>query len=66
MSTNEVDVSTRSAPPPDRDGARGNRGLRDFAERWPFRRKLNVLVGVPLAVVAVLLAYLFADQVGQS
>jgi signal transduction histidine kinase len=66
VSTNEVDVSTRSAPPPDRDGARGNRGLRDFAERWPFRRKLNVLVGVPLAVVAVLLAYLFADQVGQS
>jgi signal transduction histidine kinase len=40
--------------------------LRDFAERWPFRRKLNILVGVPLAVVAVLLAYLFADQVGQS
>ncbi|MFF1303744.1 ATP-binding protein [Streptomyces sp. NPDC058307] len=66
MSTNEVDVSTRSAPPPHRDGARGDRGLRDFAERWPFRRKLNILVGVPLAVVAVLLAYLFADQVGQS
>lgn len=66
MSTNEVDVSTRSAPPPHRDGARGGRGLRDFAERWPFRRKLNILVGVPLAVVAVLLAYLFADQVGQS
>ncbi|MGX1366667.1 signal transduction histidine kinase [Streptomyces canus] len=66
MSTNEVDVSTRSAPPPDRSGAHGSRGLRDFAERWPFRRKLNVLVGVPLAVVAVLLAYLFADQVGQS
>ncbi|WUT46952.1 HAMP domain-containing protein [Streptomyces pseudovenezuelae] len=66
MSTNEVDVSTRSAPPPDRNGGRGNRGLRDFAERWPFRRKLNILVGVPLAVVAALLAYLFADQVGQS
>ncbi|MFF1718576.1 sensor histidine kinase [Streptomyces sviceus] len=66
MSTNEVDASTRSAPSPDRDGARGNRSLRDFAERWPFRRKLNILVGVPLAVVAALLAYLFADQVGQS
>ncbi|WP_079178100.1 ATP-binding protein [Streptomyces mangrovisoli] len=39
---------------------------RGFAGRWPFRRKLNVLVGVPLAVVAVLLAYLIADQVGQS
>ncbi|MEU1474243.1 ATP-binding protein [Streptomyces sp. NPDC005760] len=68
MSTNEVGASTRSAPSPARDGIRGSgrRGIRDFAERWPFRRKLNILVGVPLAVVAVLLAYLFADQVGQS
>ncbi|WP_406179678.1 ATP-binding protein [Streptomyces canus] len=63
MSTNEVGASTRSAPSPSRGG---NRGMRDFAERWPFRRKLNILVGVPLAVVAVLLTYLFADQVGQS
>ncbi|MDH6453646.1 MULTISPECIES: ATP-binding protein [unclassified Streptomyces] len=68
MSTNEVGASTRPAPSPARDGIRGSgiRGIRDFAERWPFRRKLNILVGVPLAVVAVLLAYLFADQVGQS
>ncbi|WP_405554486.1 HAMP domain-containing protein [Streptomyces canus] len=68
MSTNEVGASTRSAPSPSRGGTRGSgiRGIRDFAERWPFRRKLNILVGVPLAVVAVLLAYLFADQVGQS
>ncbi|MFJ8781414.1 ATP-binding protein [Streptomyces sp. NPDC102476] len=65
MSTNEVGASTRSAPPPSRGGTRGS-GIRDFAERWPFRRKLNILVGVPLAVVAVLLTYLFADQVGQS
>ncbi|MGX9884421.1 HAMP domain-containing sensor histidine kinase [Streptomyces sp. NPDC002276] len=40
--------------------------IRGFADRWPFRRKLNLLVGVPLAVVAVLLAYLIADEVGQS
>ncbi|MCX4855998.1 ATP-binding protein [Streptomyces canus] len=68
MSTNEVGASTRSAPSPSRGGTRGSgiRGIRDFAERWPFRRKLNILVGVPLAVVAVLLTYLFADQVGQS
>ncbi|MFD5589976.1 ATP-binding protein [Streptomyces griseorubiginosus] len=66
MSTNEVDASTRSAPPPSRGRTRDDRGLRDFAERWPFRRKLNILVGVPLAVVAALLAYLFADQIGQS
>ncbi|MDQ1066901.1 ATP-binding protein [Streptomyces canus] len=68
MSTNEVGASTRSAPSPSRVSTRGRgiRGIRDFAERWPFRRKLNILVGVPLAVVAVLLTYLFADQVGQS
>lgn len=68
MSTNEVGASTRSAPSPARGGTRGSRirGIRDFAERWPFRRKLNILVGVPLAVVAALLAYLFTDQVGQS
>ncbi|MFF0011855.1 ATP-binding protein [Streptomyces sp. NPDC005374] len=68
MSANEVGASTRSAPSPARGGTRGSRirGIRDFAERWPFRRKLNILVGVPLAVVAVLLAYLFTDQVGQS
>ncbi|MEU6253601.1 ATP-binding protein [Streptomyces sp. NPDC047043] len=41
-------------------------GVRGFADRWPFRRKLNLLVGVPLAVVAVLLSYLIAGQVGQA
>ncbi|XUL91913.1 ATP-binding protein [Streptomyces galilaeus] len=40
--------------------------IRGFADRWPFRRKLNLLVGVPLAVVAVLLTYLIADEIGQS
>ncbi|MHC3469660.1 sensor histidine kinase [Streptomyces sp. 7R007] len=60
MSTNEVDATARPAPPPLSGGIRG------FADRWPFRRKLNILVGVPLAVVAVLLSYLIADQVGQA
>ena len=40
--------------------------IRGFADRWPFRRKLNLLVGVPLAVVAALLAYLISDEIGQS
>ncbi|MGI5378985.1 ATP-binding protein [Streptomyces sp. CA-251387] len=40
--------------------------MRGFAVRWPFRRKLNLLVGVPLTLVAVLLAYLIADQTAQS
>ncbi|MEU1297395.1 ATP-binding protein [Streptomyces sp. NPDC005840] len=59
MSTNEVDATPRQAPPP-------KAGLRGIADRWPFRRKLNLLVGIPLAVVAVLLAYLVVDQIGQS
>ncbi|UIR21099.1 HAMP domain-containing protein [Streptomyces spinosirectus] len=60
MSTTEVDAPVRPAPSPHRGGIRG------FADRWPFRRKLNLLVGVPLAVVAVLLSYLITDQVGQA
>ncbi|MFC8514610.1 ATP-binding protein [Streptomyces sp. NPDC057257] len=60
MSTKEVDATARPAPPSPR------RGIRGFADRWTFRRKLNLLVGVPLTVVAALLAYLIVDQVGQS
>lgn len=41
-------------------------GIRGFADRWSFRRKLNLLVGVPLTVVAALLSYLIAGQVGQA
>ncbi|MEV6759434.1 ATP-binding protein [Streptomyces sp. NPDC051105] len=58
MSTNQVDAPVRPAQ------ERG--GIRGFADRWPFRRKLNLLVGVPLAVIAVLLAYVFTDLVQQS
>ncbi|WP_439940869.1 ATP-binding protein [Streptomyces sp. BBFR115] len=63
MSTSQVDAPDRPALSPTPPGSRGIRG---FADRWPFRRKLNVLVGVPLAVVALLLAYLITDQVGQA
>ncbi|MET8827972.1 ATP-binding protein [Streptomyces sp. NPDC004610] len=42
------------------------RRLRNLVVRWPFRRKLNVLVGVPLAGLALLLSYLIAGQVGQA
>jgi signal transduction histidine kinase len=62
VSTNEVGAPAESTPAP--SPVRG--GIRGFADRGPFRRKLNVLVGVPLAVVAALLAYLIADQVGQA
>ncbi|MEU6143764.1 ATP-binding protein [Streptomyces sp. NPDC047081] len=60
MSTKEVDATARPAPPSPR------RGIRGLADRWTFRRKLNLLVGVPLTVVAVLLSYLIADQVSQA
>lgn len=54
-------MSTQESAPPSAPA-----GIRGPADRWPFRRKLNLLVGVPLTVVAVLLAYLITDQVGQS
>ncbi|MET7652934.1 ATP-binding protein [Streptomyces sp. NPDC005486] len=63
MSTKEVDASARpasSAPTSTR------RGLRGFADRWPFQRKLNVLVGIPLTVIALLLTYLIVDLVQES
>ncbi|MFJ2723470.1 ATP-binding protein [Streptomyces collinus] len=58
MSTNEVDAPARRAPV--------RSGIGDFTDRWPFRRKLNLLVGIPLAVVAVLLWYLVTDLMRQS
>ncbi|WP_030603055.1 ATP-binding protein [Streptomyces fulvoviolaceus] len=62
MSTNTVGAPAQPAPAP----SPVRSGIRRFADRWPFRRKLNILVGVPLAVLAVLLTYLFTDQIGQS
>ncbi|WP_317452693.1 sensor histidine kinase, partial [Streptomyces sp. CBMA29] len=61
MSVHEVDGSARPDPEPHVRG-----GVRNFADRWPFRRKLNVLVGVPLVVVAMLLAYVITGLVGQA
>nr|WP_103884514.1 ATP-binding protein [Actinacidiphila yanglinensis] len=40
--------------------------LARFADRRPFRRKLDVLLGVPLIVVALLLAYVISGLVGQA
>ncbi|MEU8691631.1 ATP-binding protein [Streptomyces sp. NPDC048665] len=57
MSTDQVDAPARHTP------ARGR--VRGVADRWPFRRKLNLLVGIPLAVIAVLLSYVFTDLVLQ-
>ncbi|MFH0174134.1 ATP-binding protein [Streptomyces cacaoi] len=63
MSTKEVDASARSASS---EPAATRRGLRGFADRWPFQRKLNVLVGIPLTVIALLLTYLIVDLVQES
>ncbi|MEV1065286.1 ATP-binding protein [Streptomyces sp. NPDC050263] len=63
MSTKEVDAPARSAP---LAPSSVRRSLRSFADRWPFQRKLNVLVGIPLAVIALLLTYLIVDLVQES
>ncbi|WP_405889128.1 HAMP domain-containing protein [Streptomyces sp. NBC_01136] len=33
-------------------------------DRWPFRRKLNILVIVPLAVVSAMMAYIVYSEIG--
>ncbi|MFG2575825.1 ATP-binding protein [Streptomyces sp. NPDC048481] len=63
MSTKEVDASAR---PASSASSSARRGLRGFADRWPFQRKLNVLVGIPLTVIALLLTYLIVDLVRES
>ncbi|MFF5188351.1 ATP-binding protein [Streptomyces sp. NPDC000345] len=63
MSTNPVDAPARSATSAP---SSVRRGLRGFADRWPFQRKLNLLVGIPLTVIALLLTYLFVDLVQES
>ncbi|WP_314224330.1 ATP-binding protein [Streptomyces zaehneri] len=63
MSTKEVDASAR---PASSASTSARRGLRGFADRWPFQRKLNVLVGIPLTVIALLLTYLIVDLVQES
>jgi ABC-type transport system involved in cytochrome bd biosynthesis fused ATPase/permease subunit len=35
-------------------------------DRWTFRRKLDVLVIVPITVIAVMLAYVAVSQVGRT
>lgn len=78
MSTKVVDASARStsststseAPtssaPTSSTSPSARRRLRGFADRWPFQRKLNVLVGIPLTVIALLLTYLIVDLVQES
>ncbi|MFE9674728.1 ATP-binding protein [Streptomyces sp. NPDC006259] len=76
MSTTEVDApSPRPSASHERHEQGGprrsavssvRRGLRGFADRWPFQRKLNILVGVPLTVIALLLTWVIADLVQES
>ncbi|MFJ9715627.1 ATP-binding protein [Streptomyces sp. NPDC101213] len=79
MSTTEVDASSphhsashkrherHEQGGPRRPAASSvRRGLRGFADRWPFQRKLNILVGVPLAVIALLLTWVVADLLEES
>ncbi|MFF8192834.1 ATP-binding protein [Streptomyces bobili] len=76
MSTTEVDATSPRLSASHERHAQGGprrsaassvrRGLRGFADRWPFQRKLNVLVGVPLTVIALLLTWVIADLVQES
>ncbi|MFC4031702.1 ATP-binding protein [Streptomyces polygonati] len=61
MSVDEVVAPVRPAPDAPTRG-----GVGSFADKWPFRRKLNVLVGVPLVVVLLLLAYVISGLTGQA
>ncbi|MEU5101904.1 ATP-binding protein [Streptomyces sp. NPDC021354] len=54
--------SSDSAPPTPRSGRRAGALL----DRWPFRRKINALVIVPVAVVGVLLAIGVTGQVNEA
>ncbi|MGW3564503.1 ATP-binding protein [Streptomyces sp. NPDC000941] len=60
-------------PGPDPDSSdsapvtpRTRRRAAALLDRWPFRRKLNVLVAVPVAVVGVLLAVGVTSEVNQA
>ena len=59
-----VEPERHGPVPRARGGVRS--GVRNFADRWPFRRKLNILVGVPVVVVLALLAYVISGLVGQA
>ncbi|MEV6738042.1 ATP-binding protein [Streptomyces sp. NPDC051104] len=61
MSVDEVSGPARPDPAP-----RDRRGEGSFADRWPFRRKVSVLVGVPLVVIGLLIAYAISGLVGQA
>lgn len=79
MSVDTVDPSlgpkpeAGSEPSPDPDSSdsapltpRTRRRAAALLDRWPFRRKLNVLVAVPVAVVGVLLAVGVTSEVNQA
>lgn len=61
MSPHKVEAAEQA-----RRGARVRRRADVFLDRWPFQRKLNVLVIIPAAVVAAILAYVIAGQVAQA
>ncbi|WP_335977007.1 ATP-binding protein [Streptomyces sp. CA2R106] len=70
MSANGANGPEQEHPVPDvpAPGGRSPRtsALARFADRRPFRRKLDVLLGVPLVVIALLLGYVIYGLVGQA
>ncbi len=61
MSADDTVTPEQTVPVP-----KSRAGMGGFADRWPFRRKLNLLVGAPLLVVALLMAYVISGLVGQA
>ncbi|MET7762896.1 ATP-binding protein [Streptomyces sp. NPDC005393] len=61
MSPHKVEAAEQA-----RRGARVRRRADVLLDRWPFQRKLNVLVIIPVAVVAAILVYVVAGQVAQA
>ncbi|UUU21101.1 sensor histidine kinase [Streptomyces sp. DSM 40750] len=67
MSANAVDPPSVLAPPGRADATPGvRRRAAALLDRWPFRRKLNVLVIAPVAVVGVLLGIGVYGEVQQA
>ncbi|MFE9249817.1 ATP-binding protein [Streptomyces sp. NPDC007088] len=62
MSSHEGGASGRQSTSPRRAGRR----IGTLLERWPFGRKLHLLVLVPVVVIAAMLAYVVGDELTQA
>ncbi|MFI6347222.1 ATP-binding protein [Streptomyces sp. NPDC050560] len=66
MPAHRKDPPRKDAPPADEPQPQGLKRAGAFLDRWPFRRKVNVLVVVPVLVVAGLLGYGVNNQISSA